>query len=230
MKRAAERAVDHAVVVATATAAASAAARTPCRPTPASSRALRHAEDRDFGRVDDRRERGAADAAERWRSRSIRPACRPGPSLPSRAFFESSARLLRDLEHALPVGVRAAPARPGRSACRRRSRCGSTSSAPGSSPSSEALKSGNFFSAATAALIRKASIVSLMPSFSFSLLSWTRSASSSVMSASSCCVTCGIITQLRAQVRAGDLLDARQRLRLDRRRTWRSRPAATAAG
>ena len=67
------------------------------------------------------------------------------------------------------------------------------------SPSSEALKSGNFLSAATLALIRNASIVTLMPAFSFSLLSATRKASRSVMSASSNCVTCGIITQLRAR-------------------------------
>ncbi|MCY1377362.1 hypothetical protein D9M69_649310 [compost metagenome] len=53
------------------------------------------------------------------------------------------------------------------------------------SPSSEALKFGNFFSAATVALIMKASMVTLMPDFSFSLFSCTRKASSSVMSASS---------------------------------------------
>ena len=46
----------------------------------------------------------------------------------------------------------------------------------------------------------KASIVTLTPLFSFSLLSWTRKASSSVMSASSWLVTCGIITQLRCRL------------------------------
>ena len=66
--------------------------------------------------------------------------------------------------------------------------------------SSEALKSGNFFSAETLAFIRKASMVSLMPAFSFSLFSATRSASRSVMSAWSCWVTCGIIAQLRARL------------------------------
>ncbi len=71
-----------------------------------------------------------------------------------------------------------------------------------SSPSSELLNSGNFFSAATDALIRKASIVTLMPDFSFSLLVRTRKASSSVMSASSWLVTCGIITQLRCRLAA----------------------------
>ena len=71
---------------------------------------------------------------------------------------------------------------------------------PSTLVTSEALKSGNFFSAATDALIRNASIVILMPAFSFSLLSWTRKASRSVMSASSNCVTCGIITQLRARL------------------------------
>ncbi len=53
------------------------------------------------------------------------------------------------------------------------------------SPSRDALNSGNFFSVATAALIMKASMLTLTPLFSFSLLSWTRNASSSVMSASS---------------------------------------------
>ncbi len=67
------------------------------------------------------------------------------------------------------------------------------------SPSSEALNSGNFFSAATQALIRNASIVTLTPAFSYSLFSVTRKASSSVMSASSWFVTCGIITQLRCR-------------------------------
>ena len=67
------------------------------------------------------------------------------------------------------------------------------------SPSREALNSGNFVSAATHAFIRKARMVNLTPAFSFSLLSWTRNASRSVMSASSNCVTCGIITQLRAR-------------------------------
>ncbi|CFN82338.1 Uncharacterised protein [Bordetella pertussis] len=68
------------------------------------------------------------------------------------------------------------------------------------SPSSEALNSGNFFSAATTALIRKASMVTLTPDFSFSLFSATRSASRSVMSASSLLVTCGIMTQLRCRL------------------------------
>ncbi len=43
-------------------------------------------------------------------------------------------------------------------------------------------------------------MVSLMPAFSFSLLRPTRSASRSVMSASSNWVTCGIMTQLRARL------------------------------
>ncbi|CKS71999.1 Uncharacterised protein [Mycobacterium tuberculosis] len=62
------------------------------------------------------------------------------------------------------------------------------------------LNSGNFFSAATTALMTKASIVTLTPDFSFSLLVETRKASSSVMSASSLLVTCGIITQLRCRL------------------------------
>jgi hypothetical protein len=62
------------------------------------------------------------------------------------------------------------------------------------------LNSGNFFSAETTALITKASMVTLTPDFSFSLLVETRKASSSVMSASSLLVTCGIITQLRCRL------------------------------
>ena len=68
------------------------------------------------------------------------------------------------------------------------------------SPSSEALNSGNFFSVCTAALIMKASMLTLTPLFSFSLFICTRKASSSVMSASSWLVTCGIITQLRCRL------------------------------
>ncbi|MNY02992.1 hypothetical protein D3C86_1355870 [compost metagenome] len=68
------------------------------------------------------------------------------------------------------------------------------------SPSSEALKFGNFFSAATVALIMKASMVTLTPDFSFSLFSCTRKASRSVISASSQFVTCGIMTQLRCRL------------------------------
>src|ERR1700694_5141597 len=67
------------------------------------------------------------------------------------------------------------------------------------SPSSDALNSGNFFSADTQTLIRNASMVTLMPAFSFSLLSRTRSASRSVISASSLLVTFGVMTQLRCR-------------------------------
>ena len=66
------------------------------------------------------------------------------------------------------------------------------------SPSSELLSVGYFFSAATTAFIRKASGDTLTPALAFSSLTCARKASSSVMSASSNWVTCGIITQLRA--------------------------------
>ena len=65
--------------------------------------------------------------------------------------------------------------------------------------SSEELNCGNCFSAVTQALIMKASIVSLKPFFSVSTVCALRKASSSVMSASSNCVTCGIVTQLRCR-------------------------------
>jgi hypothetical protein len=48
--------------------------------------------------------------------------------------------------------------------------------------------------------MRNASIVTLMPDFSFSLLRRTRKSSRSVMSASSWFVTWGIITQLRCRL------------------------------
>ena len=48
--------------------------------------------------------------------------------------------------------------------------------------------------------MRKASMVTLTPLFSFSLLVSTRKASSSVMSASSWLVTAGIITALRSKL------------------------------
>ena len=97
VKRAAERAVDHAMVVGQRQRQHQARHELPCRPTPASSRDLRHAEDRDFGRVDDRRERGAADAAQRRDREASRPACRPGracrraPSPPARPSPARSA-------------------------------------------------------------------------------------------------------------------------------------------
>ena len=78
-----------------------------------------------------------------------------------------------------------------------------------------ALKSGNFFSAATAALIRNASIVTLTPAFSFSLL--RRDAERFEIG------DVGLV-ELRdvrnhhpvaREVGAGDLLDPRQRLRFD---------------
>src|SRR5574343_535400 len=68
------------------------------------------------------------------------------------------------------------------------------------SPSRLLLNSGNFLSAATLALIRKASMVTLMPLFSFSLLVETRKASRSVMSASSWLVTAGIMIALRSRL------------------------------
>ena len=64
----------------------------------------------------------------------------------------------------------------------------------------ELLNSGNFFSAATEALIRKDSIDTLTPAFSFSLLVAMRNASRSVMSASSWLVTAGIMTALRSRL------------------------------
>src|SRR5450631_786963 len=66
----------------------------------------------------------------------------------------------------------------------------------------DALKSGNFFKVATAALIMNDSMLTLTPLFSISLFNWTRKASRSVMSASSWLVTCGIITQLRCRLAA----------------------------
>src|SRR5450631_3122644 len=66
------------------------------------------------------------------------------------------------------------------------------------SPSRELLSVGYFFSAATTALMRKARGVTFTPALAFSSFTFARKASSSVMSASSNCVTCGIITQLRA--------------------------------
>ncbi len=64
------------------------------------------------------------------------------------------------------------------------------------------MNSGNFFSAATAALIMNGSMLTLTPDFSSSLFICTRKASRSVMSASSWVVTCGITTQLRCRLAA----------------------------
>ena len=67
------------------------------------------------------------------------------------------------------------------------------------SPSKLLLNCGNFFNADTHALMRNASIVTFVPDFSFSLFNCRRKASKSVMSASSCDVTAGIITALRSK-------------------------------
>ncbi len=61
--------------------------------------------------------------------------------------------------------------------------------------SSEALKFGNCAMTFAQARAMKASGVSLMPRLAARSLSDVRSFSSSVMSASSCCVTCGMLTQ-----------------------------------
>ena len=113
------------------------------------------------------------------------PVMSAGPSLPSRAFFASSphsaAIWLTDFWSTFlitgttrPFGVSAAKAMLRYFFSTR------------FSPSSELLKSGNFFSASSQALIRKASMVIFAPpDFSVSLFSARRKASSSVMSASS---------------------------------------------
>ena len=67
------------------------------------------------------------------------------------------------------------------------------------SADSEALNSGCCFSATTTAFSRKQSMVKRMPCF-FASSVWTlRNSSSSVMSAWSFCVTCGMVTQLRCR-------------------------------
>ena len=81
-------AVDDAMIVGDG-AAGSGAARTPCRSRPAASWSGR-AEDRDFGGVDDRRERGSADAADR-EIVNVPPCMSVSVSFPSRAFAASRA-------------------------------------------------------------------------------------------------------------------------------------------
>ena len=66
------------------------------------------------------------------------------------------------------------------------------------SPSSDALKWGNARSAAAHAFTSSATMVTFTPSWACAALTSLRKASSAVMSASSNCVTCGIIAQLRA--------------------------------
>ncbi len=67
------------------------------------------------------------------------------------------------------------------------------------SAESDALKFGYAFNALTDALIKKANNVSLTPRFSASTFIDLRKSSKSVMSASSNCVTCGAVTQLRCK-------------------------------
>ena len=144
------------------------------------------------------------------------PCMSAGPSLPSRALADELAQLLRDLAArpcwsasritgtTRPLGV--STAKPMWKYCFRTRL----------SPSSEALNSGNCFSAATRALIRNASIVTLTPAFSFSLLS--RDAEGLELGDVGLVVLGDVRDHhpVAGEVRAGDLPDPRQRLRLDR--------------
>ncbi len=92
------------------------------------------------------------------------------------------------------------------------------------------LKRGNSCSALTQARMTKASGVSFTPAASALSLRLARSCSSSVMSASSNCVTCGMLDPAGMQAWAGDALDARQRLDSPRGRTADSPPPVRQAG
>src|SRR4029453_16022961 len=65
---------------------------------------FRYAEDRDFGRVDDRRERGAADSAERA-DRKAAALHVGGAELAFARLRGELAHLLRNLQNALLIGV-----------------------------------------------------------------------------------------------------------------------------
>src|SRR5574344_259755 len=129
------------------------------------------------------------------------PCISAAPSLPSRAFLASSpiSALICKMPFLLasrstgttrPLGVSAA--KPMWKYCLYTR----------VSPSRLALNSGNFFSAATTALITKASMVTFtsLLALALSALVCTRKASSSVMSARSLLVTWGIITQFRCRL------------------------------
>ena len=156
----------------------------------------RRAEDRDFGRVDDRSEIGSADPPEA-RDRK-RAALHVGKAeLTVARLAGQGRRLLRDLHDAFLVDVADDRDDQPPRRIRRKSevivlleddlfaveRC---------------VEVGKRRSAATDALSRNASIVTFASLFS--ALSCLRNASRSVTSASSCCVTCGIMTQLRARL------------------------------
>ena len=118
-------AVDHAVIVGQARTAASGAARNrlPCRP--ASCRA-RHAEDRDFRRVDDRREGRAADAAE-TRHREAATLHFGRGEFAGAGLLAQRREFAREFVDVLPVRIAGSPARPDPSAYRPRSRGARTS-------------------------------------------------------------------------------------------------------
>ena len=159
-------------------------------------RRARDAEDRDLGRVDDRREARAAEAAEGGdRERPARHVRRAELALARLA--RQLGELARDVEEALLVDVAddrhdEALRRVGREAevvvalehelvaVERRVELREAPAAT-----------------ATSAFSSSATIVSFTPDLAFSSFVRLRNASSSVMSASSLWVTCGIITQLR---------------------------------
>ena len=159
-------------------------------------RRARDAEDRDLGRVDDRREARAADAAERRDRERRRPACPPGPSLPSRALPESSVSSLGDVEEALlSTSLITGTTRPLR-------RVGREAEVVVALEHQlvaveRGVELGKRCSAGDERLQQQRDHRQLHALLGVSSFVRLRNASSSVMSASSLCVTCGIVTQLR---------------------------------
>jgi hypothetical protein len=84
------------------------------------------AHDRDLGRVDDRREIDAADAAQGSRIVKLPPCIWSGFNFPSRASFARSPISLRDLDDTFLVASRITGTTKSLAACPRRTRCDST--------------------------------------------------------------------------------------------------------
>ena len=155
--------------------------------------------------------------------------CISAPSACRRAPSRTAPRARARARRRPSCRRRGSPARPGRSACRPRSRGGCTSSTPGSGPSasSELLTSGNSRSALHARAqdererreldARLARLALELVARLFELGDVRFVDLRDVRD----------VDPARLQARAGDLLDAAERLDLDRRRTSRSRPPAT---
>src|SRR5450759_2634851 len=161
---------------------------------------LGHAEDRQFRRVDDRRERRAADAAQAGNREAAALHFGCGDLLLAGARADL-AEFPGNLHDTLLVHIAQHRHHQSVGRINRHADVEVLLEHQILSPlaSSDALNSGNCCSATTTAFTMNASGVILMFCLAYSTPSSLRKASISVMSASSNCVMCGMVTQLRCR-------------------------------